>query len=253
MPATNADKLIEMNLFPSYKEFINIFVKQGYIIAPLSAGDRQKEGRIYMRHDIDFDIGLALEMAAVEKSLGFSSAYFFMLTSDNYNLLTKESLSMVQQIQDMGHTISIHFDPQRYDESLQGLQSELQIFELIFGITPDLVSIHRPSEIFFSEEKYNLGISHTYLPEYIKDIKYVSDSRGSFRFGAPDTTEAFRNRESIHLLIHPIWWMQPKPTTQQVLDTFTEMKFKALQIHIESNCISYKRADSTLRLTKSVT
>ena len=80
----------------------------------------------------------------------------------------------------------------------------------------------------------------------MKGIKYVADSRGSFRFGSPEGTDAFAQEASIHLLIHPIWWVMPSPCPQDTLDAFTLRRLGQLQDHIEANCLTYSRTASRI-------
>jgi len=51
-----------------------------------------------LRHDVDVDVGAALEMAKVEKSLGVSSTYFLMLRPPVYNLMSRHNHQAVKKI-----------------------------------------------------------------------------------------------------------------------------------------------------------
>lgn len=237
-----------MNMFPDYEAFLGMFQRKGYAIEPLATNDLAEKGVLYLRHDIDFDVELALEMARVEARLGARATYFVMLTSDSYNLFSARNAAYVHEIKALGHEISIHFDPLRYEDFKSGLRTEASVFEAFFKTAVDLISLHRPNDYFLSHDEKIDGVAHTYQSRYLKDIKYVADSRGSFRFGPPEDTEAFAKGDSIHLLIHPIWWILQSTGPQATLDLFTLRRLGQFQDHIEANCVTYSRAASRIAL-----
>ncbi|MEX0284710.1 MAG: hypothetical protein AB3N23_08875 [Paracoccaceae bacterium] len=235
-----------MNMFPDYETYLTMFQEHGYAIDALTGDTLQPDKTLYMRHDIDFDCELALGMAEIEAKLGVRSTYFLMLTSDSYNLFSEKNASSVEKIKALGHKISIHFDAVRYEDFEAGLKKEVSAFEDFFEVDVDLISLHRPNEFFLSHDQTIAGVQHTYQSKYLKEIKYVADSRGSFRFGPPEETEAFAEGKSIHLLIHPIWWMFPAATPQASLDDYTLWRLGTFQSHIEANCNTYAASDSSL-------
>jgi hypothetical protein len=241
-----AQRADEMNMFPDYETFLGMFLDKEYAIEPLVADELASAGKLYLRHDIDFDCQLALEMARTEARLGARATYFFMMTSDSYNLLAADNAACVEEIRALGHKISIHFDPLRYQDFLKGLEQETTIFGTLFNSKVDLISLHRPNDYFLSHDQEISGIAHTYQSKYLKNIKYVADSRGSFRFGPPEETDAFVHGRSIHLLIHPVWWVIPRSTPQETLDSFALRRLGQFQDHIEANCVTYSRAASCI-------
>jgi hypothetical protein len=65
-----------MNMFPDYGAYLGMFLEKEYRIEPLKAGKLSADGVLYLRHDIDFDLRLALDMARIEASIGVQSTYF---------------------------------------------------------------------------------------------------------------------------------------------------------------------------------
>ena len=53
--------------------------------------------RIILRHDIDFSVEYALEMARLEKSQDIEATYFFMTTSEFYNIFNEMYVLVKQQ------------------------------------------------------------------------------------------------------------------------------------------------------------
>ena len=190
-----------------YTDLIQKFLDNKYKFKTFNTYDYKKSGQIILRHDIDFDCKLAKEMAIVEKNLGIKSTYFFLLTNNNYNLISEKNQKHVKEIIRLGHEVSIHFDDSLYSNFNQGLNYEKMIFEMTFGLKINIISLHRPSsEILNKLSKKKISVKTTYNNIFFRKTKYFSDSRGEFRFGNPLDSEEFKNNENIQLLIHPIWW-----------------------------------------------
>ena len=64
------------------------------------------ESVIAIRHDIDHNINLALEMAFWEKEMGYRSTFFLLHTADYWN--DPNFIDKALQIQDYGHEIGLH-------------------------------------------------------------------------------------------------------------------------------------------------
>lgn len=225
-------KLIE------YKKLITEFLNCGYKLCPFDDSPPSKKA-LLLRHDVDFDVLLAKEMALLEKDMKVKSTYFFMLRSNSYNLLSKENIEAVWEIIELGHNISLHFDPVIYEDFKKGLAFELNLFQNIFKFKPKCISIHRP-QTFFVEGKSLSIVKHTYQASYFRKISYFSDSQGEFKYGNPICSKAFKEKKSIHLLIHPIWWVTDVFTPINILDGFLKKRIRRFQIHIASNCKPYK-------------
>ncbi|MBC3765022.1 hypothetical protein [Neptunicella marina] len=194
--------------------------------------------RIFLRHDIDFDLQVALAFARREAELGISATYYFLMRSDAYNFFSADNLKVIQQIQALGHAISLHFDVLCYTTPETGLQQELKCFTDWTGVTPKVVSIHRPPKYFFGEQNSSLAYPHTYQAQYVKQIQYLSDSGGSFKYGHPLHSEAFNTKQDLHLLIHPIW-----SVAEDAMQCLAWLKLKKHQdFHqlLRSNCIPYR-------------
>ncbi len=84
-------------------------------------------------------------------------------------------------------------------------------------------------------------VGHTYQNKYFREIKYISDSHGLFRFGHPFETEEFQTGKTIHLLTHPIWWMRSGETNITALKNYIAARQAFLNKHIAKNCIPYQK------------
>ena len=227
------------NCFGKYKEFLLKFLDKGYEFKLFDELE-SSYGTLVLRHDIDFDVELAYECAKIENELGIKSTYFFLLRSEFYNLFEIRTFELVRLIKGLGHEISIHFDPTLYEDFNVGLSTESSFFNHLFNVNIKIISLHRPNDFFL---KYNLpisGISHTYQDAFFKDVKYFADSTGIWRFGNPLNSEEFNSKKSIHLLIHPIWWMVDGETNYDVLKNHFKNEISKAKNKYEQNSIPFR-------------
>ena len=160
---------------------------------------------LILRHDVDFSIGAAHELALVEAAAGVQSSFFFLITYPHYNALSARSRSMIRDIGEMGFEVGLHFDPTVYpdhthDELALRVQEEADVLALASGAPVESVSLHNPS----ATGRYPLfeDFRNAYDPSLF-DGRYLSDSR--MRFGGDVYAFVERARDEIvQLLLHPM-------------------------------------------------
>ena len=189
-----------------YYKFLEVFLKKGYEFIFFKNLNFKKDNQVVLRHDIDFDTNYALNSAIIESNLGIKATYFFLIKSDFYNILSNNNFDNIKKIRDLGHTISIHFDPTIYKDFELGLKNETQLFSQLFDVKPYIISLHRPNNFFLNHNELINGLMHTYQDVFFKKIKYFADSTGCWRFGDPILSDEFKHNKNMQLLIHPIWW-----------------------------------------------
>lgn len=231
--------------FGPYDEFLKTFIKQGYQFC-FFPEIRQPKNQIALRHDIDFDTQLALQSARVEAQLGIRATYFFLLRSSFYNIFSPQDIQNVLEIRELGHHITIHFDPTVYEDFHQGLQWEAALFREMFRQEVNIISLHRPNVFFQEFDEPIFGIEHTYQSKYFRDIKYFADSTGVWRFGHPFDSAEFIQQRSLHVLIHPVWWMLDGASNLDKLRTFYAQKIQSLKTDFSNNCIPFRSIHESL-------
>lgn len=223
-----------------YKRFLTRFLAAGYEFVEFT-DEVKPSGQVILRHDIDFDIEFALKIAQANADLGIAASFFFLVSSDSYNLLSERNRELVRQIISHGQVVGLHFDPDVHPDQDAGLAAEKTLFETTLDVECKIVSFHRPARQYIDSNYMPAGMLHTYLPQFFSDIGYYSDSRGQFRFGNPLDSGTFAERKTIHLLLHPIWWVGSEfGTPLPVLDSFVEKKNLELQQHVADNCLPFR-------------
>lgn len=188
----------------AYKIILSSFQQAGFRFAPFAAASGA--GDVLLRHDIDFSVDEAHTMAVAEAELGISANYFFMLTSNTYNVLSDHNRNLVRQIAELDHNVSLHFDPVPYANIDDGFRIEKALFESVFDTEIDFVSIHRPGPFLDSNNRKLPGALHSYEDAFFRDMPYMSDSAGRDLRTLLEEFIAAGPHSPLHLLIHPIWW-----------------------------------------------
>lgn len=216
-----------MTIIPFSKEgyatLLNSLASFGYEVRRFSDADSASP-HLILRHDVDISLAKAAEMAALERSLGVTSTYFVLLRTEMYNALSRDNLAAIEDIRAAGHDIGLHFDCSIYADNDAALDAaarkECDILERAIEAPISVVSFHRPAGGLIGRADRVGGRLSAYSARFVKDIGYVSDSRGEWRYGQPLDHPAVSARRALQLLTHPIWWMGFQAMPVAKLDQF---------------------------------
>jgi hypothetical protein len=161
---------------------------------------------VLLRHDVDFDVVPAFELAQIESGLGLNGTYFFLTTAETYNPSSLSIRNMINEISVLGFEVALHFDPTVYGTSDVSILTkcagdEAKVLEDIVGKPVLSLSLHTPS---LSGQYPNIeGYLNAYEPRIFAPECYLSDSRMVFH---TEPIEFFSNmsRPLGQLLIHPM-------------------------------------------------
>ncbi|MBM3298889.1 MAG: hypothetical protein FJY85_02935 [Deltaproteobacteria bacterium] len=223
-----------------YREILRSAIDAEYTIVGFHSEAVDREGRhtLYLRHDIDVCIEEALPMARVEAELGIPSTYFLIVDSPAYNILSADSVEMVGEIRRLGHWVGLHVDAAAV--STFGAERIEEWVEKLLSLYGDLlhlvrvVSFHRPSP-----EVLNRGFAgfvSAYESRFLQEIKYISESRGSWREACP--CQAIRDGQfrAVQLLVHPVWWSaSPRETLDVRLEHLLSARSKETRSYLAKN------------------
>lgn len=197
------------------------------------------EPSVLWRHDVDFSMSDALDLAKIEHKLGVKSTYYLLLHGDFYSLLEHNSTIQAKEILNLGHDVGIHFDFDYHlkysiDNFETNLKNECLFLENILGIKIKSFSFHNPNELALSYNKLSYaGLINAYSKEIKDKFYYCSDSNGYWRFERMyDVIQ--NNYHFLQALTHPMWWtkriMSPKEKIWRCIDKRSE-NIKGLYEH----------------------
>lgn len=165
--------------------------------------DWNGEKAFLIRHDVDFDIKLAYNMAKLEYENNIVSTYFILVSCESYNIFSKRNKKLLREIINYGHEIGLHFDPTNYKDNLdEAVESEINSLSFVVGQEIKSISLHNPT--FSGQYPMFEGYINTYSPEYFDVEHYISDSCFSFRGKDPLSFLKNINYKMCQILLHPM-------------------------------------------------
>jgi hypothetical protein len=204
------------------------------------------ERTVILRHDVDFSLEKAKQLAIFESKIEVKSTYFFLLSSPFYNLNTPYAKNLINFIQANGHEIGLHFDEALYpfislNDLVRNIQNEVSYLSLIINRPIKYVSMHRPSKNVLETDLQLNQVINTYSKKFFSEYGYISDSR---RFWKTDPFQFFNSKKQskIQLLTHPIWYNEIELSLKESLKSFVKGKFAEIIEGMNSNFTNLQEA-----------
>jgi len=170
--------------------------EQDYEIGPVKMVLDDYERFILLRHDVDYYLDYAVQLAEFEHDQGVKSTYFILLHSEFYNALAPKSMEQIKKIEKLGHEIGWHVDV-RYTFDYD----ERRILQDIIKGDIHSYSLHLPT-LTSKPNPYLMLSCKEINSDY--DVKYISDSGKHWREGC--MCNHIGNYPRLQILTHPIWW-----------------------------------------------
>jgi hypothetical protein len=152
-----------------------------------------------------------------------------MLNSPLYELGRPSSRMTLRALASMGHEVGLHFDfddPARrqaviaLEEVTLEVQEGARQLEALTERPVVSVSFHRPVDRLLRGPLHVGGLINAYAAALMR--RYLSDSRGCWRAGAPLAHLTKPAPALLQMLIHPIWWGEKHAGARDRLQCFFE-------------------------------
>jgi hypothetical protein len=208
--------------YSSYIRLLDTIPENGYVVAGYH-NCMDVASPCILRHDIDFDVGKALQIAKIEAEKQIRSTYFVLLNTDFYNVFSTAVNTIIKEIADLGHEIGLHFDetamPPHNKDIGQYIKKELNILGQILERPITVVSMHRPSKATLEADITIPDVINSYGQVFFKEFKYISDSRHTWRESAEKIISS-KQYNRLHILTHPFWYTEQKMSCRDKLFSF---------------------------------
>lgn len=204
---------------------------------------------VLMRHDVEFSVDRAYDLAVLEDHENFHSSYFFQLTNNTYNLLSLKNRVLVKKILALGHTVGLHFHLNGLSDlkTIKAqIKKEVDVMSDFLGFKVDCFSIHRPPVDILRSNITIPGLINTYGDQFFSftenmegnppEIKYISDARHQWNYGLKPDKETILSHDKIQILTHPYSWTEKGYDNFNNFKTLVEEKQKELKETIDREC-----------------
>ncbi|AXJ01728.1 hypothetical protein CYPRO_2486 [Cyclonatronum proteinivorum] len=235
----------ETALKTALSRFEHILTAIAFVSA--DAGALENRSVLILRHDCERDLRKALRMAELEQRLGICATYYIRVHSEYYNLMQAEERQLLRQIADMGHEVSLHYEPQFYhgehQSLIEGIERDRAVLRDILGPDAALTTMspHQPTlRTPDFEALARSGIVDVYTHPRFKDLSYYSDSGMKWR--EKTLQQAAETEVRCQFLIHPDFWNTVHTDWFTNLDQRVEACIGALQqtaAHEKEVCRNY--------------
>lgn len=233
--------------FNDYKEIIRIIKSTDRYMDYHKALTSDKF--ILMRHDVEYSVERAYELAKVESSMDFTSTFFFQWTNNSYNILSRKNKDLIKDMHERGHTIGLHFALNGMTDMEQirkQITKEMDILNSMFEFKIDTFSIHRPSKDVLRENIKLPGIINAYQDEFFTfaenvtentpvSVKYLSDANHIWRYGYPDEKNILEN-DKVQILTHPFAWCKQGYDNFDNYKSLIKEKYMELVNSVDNEC-----------------
>ena len=212
-----------------------------------------KDSFVIMRHDVEYSVRRAYELSLVESEMGFSSTWFFQCTNNAYNIFSRQSKAMINDMRERGHIIGLHYGANGLTDMQQTriqIQKELDICTSMFGYEFNEFSAHRPSKEILAENIKLPGIINAYQDDFfsfepevtddtVLDVKYMSDANHIWRYGYP-TRENILNNKKVQILTHPFAWCEHGYDNKDNYASMIQEMYSDMIDTIDGECKDFK-------------
>lgn len=181
---------------------------------------------IRLRHDVDFSLGPAADMAALNRQEGISATFFVLASCPLYNIFSPDGRTALRSIVDASQHVGLHYHHTGGPLGADRLEREFAALRLVVPEAQRVVAWHNPvgdpDELNRQAEK--LGFISAYAPPFYGNDRYVSDSNCRH---TPGEILDFQRKAAgpLQVLLHPSVWIYGGPDLQTVLKRIFRAKF----------------------------
>ena len=198
-----------------YRELLEHALAKGWRFVDLANLVSATGGRwVSLRHDVDYSVAMAADMAEINASVGVQATFFLLLRSEAYNLLSSRSAEHVERIRSSGQRIGLHLPCANAEKTSEAearawVQSEYELLQRVVPDAEPMFAWHNPTIPWLA--KFGAlevpGLLNAYHPRLTKDCLYRSDS--NLRNSPADFAAIFDRSDvaRLHWLIHPFNWV----------------------------------------------
>ena len=199
-----------------------------------------------IRHDVEFSVDRAYELALWEHELGIQTSYMFQIRNNCYNSFSNESLEKIRAISNMGHNIGLHAHMgalMDINTIYSYIKNDINILSSLTGLNINRFSFHRPKRQYLELNLNIPNIINTYSEEYFHltdnlsnlNITYLADSQHKWGYGHPLNLD-FKHVNKLQLLTHPYSWTKKGLDNKENFSTLLSEKNLELKNSINNEC-----------------
>lgn len=196
----------------AYGELMSGLLAEGFVFSRFTDPPPADRRAIYLRHDVDYSLELALTLAEANAALGIRGTFFVQVRAELYNVFAPSGAGRVHQIRSLGQGIALHHVGRATETGVNEVSEIQRDFELLGLVEPVLdpaFSWHRPTttNLLDGPELQVPGLVNTYGQRFFREMPYLSDSTHRASVDELEAALAATDASELHLLLHPVNWV----------------------------------------------
>ena len=214
---------------------------------------RETDERFFiLRHDVEFSVEKAYELAKIEHDqLGIASSFFFQIRNYSYNALAFKNINLIKKIHDMGHKIGLHVNSSglpSFEDLTLFIKNDVTILQNTLGLPIDRFSFHRPTHEMLELNikidglinAYDKRYFHFYKnkPSELLNVYYFSDSEHRWKYGNPMSILE-QPVKKIQLLVHPYSWSKQGLDNLNNFNELIKIKYATMLQSMHDECRNF--------------
>jgi hypothetical protein len=186
----------------SYRALLKVAIDGGFEAVSFNQASWPPKAML-LRHDVDYSLEMAVELARVNAELGVAGTFFILARGHAYNPTSRASVERIEALVTLRQRLGLHVaggdDNIARDFEYLSEQFPLEPVFSWHNPNPAILEKHREREVI-------AGLTNVYSTRFLDDALYCSDS--NFGRTYADLASAFgTGRVAVHLLVHPINWV----------------------------------------------
>lgn len=198
----------------NYRKLIQIAKVQGFQFILHKDKYVSERKDIIWRHDVEFSVEIAYEMAKIEAEEGVKTTYFFQLHCPCYNLFSIRTSTLLKKIKNLGHHVGLHFDShyfniQSEEELNKYIELDKNYMNAVLGLDIDTYSFHNTNPFILSCKEYKYGgLINVYSSYFKEHYDYCADSTGIWRYERLEDKLKDITIRHLQVLVHDGMWSE---------------------------------------------
>jgi hypothetical protein len=188
----------------AYRALVGRLLADGWSLGSFGDDASAAARTIYLRHDVDYSLELAVELAELNNGLGIAGTFFVQVRGQLYNVFEEHETARVRRLRSLGQCVALHYVGDNAAEVLED-------FELLLRVEPNLdraFSWHNPTEAFFAGPEVDVpGLVNVYGDRFFRAMPYLSDSVHRVSVAELESALASETSSELQLLLHPVNWI----------------------------------------------
>jgi hypothetical protein len=198
----------------SYRRLLDLALHLGWSFRSFASPTTASNDKvIFLRHDVDYSVQAATELARVNHDAGVEGTFFLLLRGDVYNLLSPPNLERAREIASLGQAVALHFalpspPPSDVPSLVTAIEHDHRLLLRELPMLAPVFSWHNPTPEQTGDQRdvQPSGMLNAYGRAFTQQAKYASDS--NLRLGFDEFAELIQTQTGpLQLLFHPINWV----------------------------------------------